>query len=156
MAQFGNGAERIILLDMILRVVLGAQFEADAVDAFNPDAIATRDGWLVGDAVCGSGRGESLASATLGQRCGRSSVPGVDLQRRRLRTRPNHRPVSRRYRKPHLVAGGKYRTCIVEPDADAVAFTYRQQSGLFVVLAMSEVEHTKADTQRFTGRVQVA
>ena len=27
-----------------------------------------------------------------------------ELQRRRLRTGPDHRPVSRRYRKPHLVA----------------------------------------------------
>ena len=48
MAQFGNGAERIILLDMILRVVLCAQFKTNAFDAFNPHTMATKDGWLLG------------------------------------------------------------------------------------------------------------
>ena len=47
MAQFGNGAGWIVLLNMILRVVLRAQFETDAVDAFNPHTIVTSDGWLL-------------------------------------------------------------------------------------------------------------
>ena len=48
MAQLGNGAERIILLDMILRLALCAQFQTDTVDALNPHTIATKDGWLLG------------------------------------------------------------------------------------------------------------
>ena len=40
--QFGNGAERIVVLDMILRLPLCAQFQTDAVDAFDPHAIAMR------------------------------------------------------------------------------------------------------------------
>ena len=48
MMQYGNGAERIILLDMILRLALCAQFQTDAVDALNPHTIATKDGWLLG------------------------------------------------------------------------------------------------------------
>ena len=46
--QFGNGAERIILLDVILRLLLCAQFQTNAVDAFNPHTIAMNDGWLLG------------------------------------------------------------------------------------------------------------
>src|SRR5580704_16860586 len=81
---------------------------------------------------------------------------GKDRHSRRLRTGPDHRPVGRRYRKPHLVAGWKYRACIVELYAHAVALTWRQERGLFVALAMGEVEHTIADAQRFTGRVDIA
>ena len=109
-----------------------------------------------GDAVSGSGKGESLASADVGRALRQIERAGKDLHGRRLRTGPDHRPVSRRYRKPHLVAGWKYRACIIELDAHSVALTYRQQGGLFVALAMSEVEHTIADTQRFTGRVHIA
>ncbi len=47
-AQFGNGAERVLLLDVILRFPLCAQFQTDAVDALNPDTIAVNDGWLLG------------------------------------------------------------------------------------------------------------
>ncbi|MFZ1921137.1 MAG: hypothetical protein WB868_08905, partial [Xanthobacteraceae bacterium] len=48
MAQFRNGAERIILLDMILGLVLCARFQTNAVDTFDPDTIATNDGWRLG------------------------------------------------------------------------------------------------------------
>jgi hypothetical protein len=54
------------------------------------------------------------------------------------------------------VAGRKYRACIIELDAHLVALTGRQRGGLFVALAMSEVEHAIADAQRFTGRVHIA
>jgi len=54
------------------------------------------------------------------------------------------------------VARWEYRTCVVKLNADAIALTYRQQGRLFVALAMSEVEHTVADTQRFAGRMHVA
>ena len=47
MAQFGNGAERIIVLDDT-GLVLCARFQTNAVDAFNPHTVATRDGWLLG------------------------------------------------------------------------------------------------------------
>ena len=51
---------------------------------------------------------------------------------------------------PHLVGESKFRAGIVELDAHPVALTWRQQRGLFVTLAMREVEHAIADTQRFT------
>src|SRR3974377_1331711 len=44
-AQFGNSAERITVLNMILRLPLCAQFQTDAVNAFNPHTIAIKDGW---------------------------------------------------------------------------------------------------------------
>jgi hypothetical protein len=47
MAQFGDGAERIILLDVILRLVLCSRFQANAVDTFDPHTIAANDGWLL-------------------------------------------------------------------------------------------------------------
>jgi hypothetical protein len=47
-AQFGDGAERIVLLDVILRFPLWAQLQTDAVDALNQDPIAMNDGWLLG------------------------------------------------------------------------------------------------------------
>ena len=74
-AQFGNGAERIILLNMVLGLVLCARFQTNAVDVFNAHTIATKDVGLSGDTVSGSGKDGSPASATLGERCGRSSVP---------------------------------------------------------------------------------
>ena len=46
--QFGHRAERIILLDVILRVPLRAQFQIDAVDALDPHTVAMKDGWLLG------------------------------------------------------------------------------------------------------------
>src|SRR5262249_54142538 len=70
--------------------------------------------------------------------------------------RPDHRPVSRRYRKPHLVAERKYRACIVELNAHAVALARRQQGRPLVALAMSEVEYPIADAQRFTGGLHIA
>ncbi len=106
-AQFGNGAERVLLLDVILRFPLCAQFQTDAVDALNPDTIAVNDGWLLGDAVSGSRKGESLASAALGERRGRSSVPANICSVAVSGLGEDHRPVRRGYRKPHLVAGWK-------------------------------------------------
>jgi hypothetical protein len=47
-AQFSDGAERIILLDVILCVPLCAQLQTNAVDALNPDALAMNDGWFLG------------------------------------------------------------------------------------------------------------
>src|SRR5262249_17277248 len=70
--------------------------------------------------------------------------------------RPDHRPVSRGFPKPRLVAERKYRACIVELNAHAVALARRQQGGLLVALAMSEIEYPIADTQRFTGGVHIA
>ena len=55
-----------------------------------------------------------------------------------------------------LVTGRKHRARIVELDTHAVALPGRQRRGLFVSVAMGEVEHAIADTQRFAGRVHVA
>src|ERR1700676_4519249 len=99
MAQLGNGAGWIVLLDMILRVVLSAQFETDAVDAFNPHAIATRDGWLVGRPRLWFRKRREPRVCDVGRALRQIERASKDLQRRRLRTGPDHRPVSRRYRK---------------------------------------------------------
>ena len=48
MVQFGNGAERIVLLDVIVCLVLCGRFQTDAVDTFDPHTIAMNDGWLLG------------------------------------------------------------------------------------------------------------
>ena len=50
----------------------------------------------------------------------------------------------------------KYRACIVELDAHAVALADRQQGRLFVAVAMREIENTIADAQQFAGRVHIA
>jgi predicted site-specific integrase-resolvase len=42
---------------------------------------------------------------------------GKNLHSRRLRTGPDHRRVSRRYGRPHLVPGWKYRARVIEPEA---------------------------------------
>jgi hypothetical protein len=59
---------------MIRRLVLCGRFQADPVNAFDAQAIATMVGFS-GGAVSGSGKGESRASAALAGRCGRSSMP---------------------------------------------------------------------------------
>src|SRR5262249_48499697 len=154
--QFGNSAERITVLDVILRLPLCAQFQTDAVNAFNPHTIAMKNGWLLGCRGLRFGKRRELGVCDVGRALRQIERAGKDLHGRRLRTGPDHRPVSRRYRKPHLVAGGKYRACIIELDAHAVAIICCQQRGLFVALAMREVEHTIADAQRFTGGGHIA
>src|SRR5262245_20096138 len=109
-----------------------------------------------GDAVSGSGKRREFGVCDIRRALRQIERASKGLHSRRLRTGPDHRPVIRRYRKPQLVAGWKYRTCIIELDTHAIAFTYRQQGGLFVALAMREVEHTIADTQRVTGGVHIA
>jgi len=73
--QLGNGAERVVLLDVIFGLVLCAQFQTNAVDAFDPNTFAMNDGWLLGRRGLRFKKRESLASAALGGRCGRSSMP---------------------------------------------------------------------------------
>src|ERR1700757_5502053 len=46
-AQLANGAERVVLLDVILRFPLRAQFQTNAVDTLDPHTIAMNDGWLL-------------------------------------------------------------------------------------------------------------
>src|SRR6516225_10993161 len=112
-----------------------------------------KNGWLLGCRGLRFGKRRELGVCDVGRALRQIERAGKDLQRRRLRTGPDHRPVSRRYRKPHLVAGWKHRARIIELDAYPVALAYLKQGGLFVALAMGEVQHTLADTQRFTGGV---
>src|SRR6516225_5520553 len=65
-SQFGHGAERIILLDAILRLTLCAQCQTEAVEAFDPRAIAMENGWLLGRSRLGFGKGREPLVATLG------------------------------------------------------------------------------------------
>jgi hypothetical protein len=54
------------------------------------------------------------------------------------------------------VAGREHGAGIVELDAHAVALSDRQQFGFFMSVAAREVEHAKADAQRFPGRMHIA
>src|SRR5271155_4076536 len=121
---------------MILRLVLCAQFQANAVDTFDPHTIAMKDGWLLGWRRLRFGKRREPGVRDVGRALRQIERAGKDLQRRRLRTGPDHRPVGCRYRKPHLVAGRKYRARVIKLDAHAVALTWLKQRWLFVALAM--------------------
>ena len=45
---------------------------------------------------------------------------------------------------------------VVELDRDAIALARHQWRGMFVAVAMREVEHAEADAQRFATRTDVA
>ena len=95
-SQFGHCAEWVILLDMVAGFTLAAQFQPDAVDALDTHITATKPRRLLRwrrlrprqrqqPRVCGLGRAQwQIERASKNQ------------QRRLLRGRPNHWPISRR------------------------------------------------------------
>src|SRR5580698_6088706 len=117
---------------MILRLALCAQFQTDAVDAFDPHTIAMNDGWLLGRRRLRFRKWREPLVCCVRRALRQIERAGKDMHSRRLRTGPDHRPVSRRYGKPHLVAGWKHRTGVVELDADAVAFADRERGRVLV------------------------
>ena len=48
LVQIGDGAERIVVLDVVLGLPRCAQFQIKALDALNPHTVAMCDGWLFG------------------------------------------------------------------------------------------------------------
>src|SRR5215469_5187602 len=134
MAQFSHRAERVILLHVKARFNLSAQFEADAVDALDTNITATDDGWFLRWCRFRSRKWLERCVYNLWRPLWEVECATKNRERDLLGTRPDHRPVSRRYREPYLMTGWKYRPCIVELDAHPIALSNRQWRRFFVAV----------------------